>query len=543
MENFLSLKSLIFVLFFINHNDAQVGFKYDVNKNSHICNASPEQAVFQENLYVSGIGGYNKDKHLNNITELKIERCVMHFLPHGFDEYFDNVHSLTITFTHLKNIDKEDLRQFPKLEILSITSNDLTFIKGDLFQYNFHIRAVDLRYNKIFYISEKLRNDFKQKRLMTEGNDLSGSEYYGKIVAHFDERLKCCDNQNALSNMTLEIESLKTKSEEQNKSVNLKLKSIEKNSAEIQKLQNSLKSCVNKSEVAKQNEEIRLLKVKNREQDENIKNAKEECKKDVGSNTEKLSEYQNKILLIENDIRILKAKNEDQDQKQETIDNLAKSVRNAMNSNEEQLNKSMTNIEQSLSDKNEKISEINKLLEQKASKQVLTNIEQILSEKIRQISVSNNEKFEEKASKQEFEALKKELEKFKSQVSNKNTSHNENDSQSNNLMSTIAVSSLVIINVILIVIVVTLFYKLNTKRIQEKEETKPTSQSQNATVPQESLYFDPNYDELPSTTASSLPKYEKVEGQSIYEPVYEHIGRKLPVGQKMFQNDEIPCKK
>jgi hypothetical protein len=84
----------------------------------------------------------------------------MEYLPSGFDNFFTGITNVKIYNTQLKEIKKENLKQFKDLYRLSITYNDLTSVDHDLFEHNPNIHLVDLSYNKIQFVIYEMKVKF-----------------------------------------------------------------------------------------------------------------------------------------------------------------------------------------------------------------------------------------------------------------------------------------------------------------------------------------------------------------------------------------------
>ncbi|KAG5667199.1 hypothetical protein PVAND_015190 [Polypedilum vanderplanki] len=110
----------------------------------------------------------------------------MNFLPNGFN-IFTHIKSLSIQNSQLKEITKYDLSQFKNLEYLTIVYNDITIIESDLFSYNNGIKNVDLRFNKIFWISNQIKN---LPNVFVDGNCLDSPQLFIEVNREFDNKLK-----------------------------------------------------------------------------------------------------------------------------------------------------------------------------------------------------------------------------------------------------------------------------------------------------------------------------------------------------------------
>jgi hypothetical protein len=368
------------------------------------CNAKPNMDVVVENSVISDIfSSIHQNYSKKTVIKLKIGNCVMHFLPHGFDKHLKKITDLVVYYTGLKSITKHDLKQFQLLEYLSITNNDLTFIDGDLLEHSPNVKYIDLRNNKIFYISEKLS---RPPSFFADGNDIRAQEYYEKIVTHFDEEIK--------KSFTL-IENLENSNNFQSTDISnlrFRITAVETSIKDIVKVSDYVAQIYEMKE-SQEKLKIELISVEddnNRKQEKKIENIKSEIEK----------------VKTENDK--LKFKNGDQDKGIELNRNFTKSLREILN----YTNGNMTET-----------------------------IEKIKDELLIKI--------DEKTTQNEVHSLKGEFVQLPIAFI---------------ILNFISIA----LNVIFITIVIILIYKMNVNRTPRKE---------NSVIPNELIYFDPNYDELP----------------------------------------------
>jgi Leucine-rich repeat (LRR) protein len=64
----------------------------------------------------------------------------------------------------LKNIEKEDLAVFPNLELLTLTSNQLQVIPGDLFEGIPRLADLSFKSNKITHVGQNLLSNLPRLR-------------------------------------------------------------------------------------------------------------------------------------------------------------------------------------------------------------------------------------------------------------------------------------------------------------------------------------------------------------------------------------------
>lgn len=101
--------------------------------------------------FVAAFHGVHLDGKTNNdVDAITIQNAPeLSFFPKRFNTIFTNIRAITIANTGLKTITAEDLRPFPELTNVYLTSNKLTKIEPRLFAFNPKLGTLDLSYNQI----------------------------------------------------------------------------------------------------------------------------------------------------------------------------------------------------------------------------------------------------------------------------------------------------------------------------------------------------------------------------------------------------------
>ncbi|KAG5667488.1 hypothetical protein PVAND_015468 [Polypedilum vanderplanki] len=103
----------------------------------------------------------------------------MYYLPRGFKRYFIEIKRLEIKESHLKELSRDDLAQFPELWDLSVPYNDITTIESDLLDMNPKIQHLNLRHNRITFIAEKIEK-MTNLELILDDNFINQTVYKQK---------------------------------------------------------------------------------------------------------------------------------------------------------------------------------------------------------------------------------------------------------------------------------------------------------------------------------------------------------------------------
>jgi hypothetical protein len=139
-----------------------MGFAFDLE-----CSRFLEGARFGDYLtcFVDNLTITHRDAVMNpssyddndNFKSLTIRQQIVHYVPKFIEKFAKRLEYLTIYNCGLKEVRKEDLKQFPQLKILWLKYNDLEWLEGDLFVFNPKIEEIFFEGNKkLKYIEANL---------------------------------------------------------------------------------------------------------------------------------------------------------------------------------------------------------------------------------------------------------------------------------------------------------------------------------------------------------------------------------------------------
>ncbi|KAG5667577.1 hypothetical protein PVAND_015554 [Polypedilum vanderplanki] len=174
-----------------------------------------------------------------SIIEIIIRDQTMYYFPKFNTNLFDEIIKLVISNSKLKQIHREDLKQFPKLSYLEIINNDLAEIDNDLFDDNPLIIDVKLNENKIKSIPfEVVMNLEKYEGPMSFINKNKYSEILSKYKNEVREKNKYLVDRDTLINQLQANNTKSTEIIEELEKEKEKLK-IEQNELQVNKIQSS----------------------------------------------------------------------------------------------------------------------------------------------------------------------------------------------------------------------------------------------------------------------------------------------------------------
>lgn len=90
-----------------------------------------------------------------------IEYQTVYFLPQGLGNFFPNIIAISVDHSQLKEINKDDLAQFPKLQQFNVSESDLKSLSGDLFEGNLHLSSISFMKNQLNHIGRGILKPLK----------------------------------------------------------------------------------------------------------------------------------------------------------------------------------------------------------------------------------------------------------------------------------------------------------------------------------------------------------------------------------------------
>lgn len=119
---------------------------YELRSDSTIYNGSDFYSFFVESN--------------SSLFEVAFEYAEWQFLPNQIESIFPKINSLNVTFCELSILDKQNMMQFgDKLIFMNFAYNLLTFLTGDLFEYNKNLKYCDFSENPLKFIDQSFRNN------------------------------------------------------------------------------------------------------------------------------------------------------------------------------------------------------------------------------------------------------------------------------------------------------------------------------------------------------------------------------------------------
>lgn len=93
------------------------------------------------------------EKQMKDVHGFWVERADCQYIPRMIDNFLPNLKAIRFEQTELKSISKFDIEPFPELTTFVLIRNKLTFLDGDLFEYNTKIKSFTLNETNILIIN------------------------------------------------------------------------------------------------------------------------------------------------------------------------------------------------------------------------------------------------------------------------------------------------------------------------------------------------------------------------------------------------------
>lgn len=132
-------------------------------------------------------GTHENNKTNDDVKAVWITSSNVFYFPLGLGNLFKNLLSIGIQNSKLREISKEDLKEFPKLKRLDLFDNEIEIVDEDLFQYNPKLEDIGLNKNKISQIDPKVFKNFVNKLnvlFLSENVCQLNNAYYDKQKAN-----------------------------------------------------------------------------------------------------------------------------------------------------------------------------------------------------------------------------------------------------------------------------------------------------------------------------------------------------------------------
>lgn len=150
------------------------------------------------------VGNHKESKILSDVLGLEIRFSRTFYFPHEVTKYFENLNSIWIHDSGLREITKNDLKEYKNLRVLKLESGNLKVLEKNLFNFTPNLEVVDLMNNLIFFIDTKvfgslnhLTNlDLRMNGCKEDFNYAGSKEAVKEITNKIENGI--CENQKAL---------------------------------------------------------------------------------------------------------------------------------------------------------------------------------------------------------------------------------------------------------------------------------------------------------------------------------------------------------
>lgn len=134
----------------------------DFESKTYYCSVkNPELITSKDNREITSVRGKQDNSKKAGRTDDDVEYFYakekkIFYIPRNLTNVFKNIVSVEFISTGLRELKKEDLRQFgDKLRVIIIVYNDIEVIEGDLFDYNRNLKHFYLPDNKLTSVDSR----------------------------------------------------------------------------------------------------------------------------------------------------------------------------------------------------------------------------------------------------------------------------------------------------------------------------------------------------------------------------------------------------
>ena len=127
------------------------------------CSASNVNIVSRNQSIVTSVNGQNLNSFSgSNYLMIAIYSPTAHFVPQNLGNFFPAITGLAILNSKLKDVQKKDISQLPKLKQLYLYGNDLQSLPADLFEANLDLEIISFERNKLLHVGQGILTPLKK---------------------------------------------------------------------------------------------------------------------------------------------------------------------------------------------------------------------------------------------------------------------------------------------------------------------------------------------------------------------------------------------
>lgn len=137
------------------------------------------------NRNIQAITGTHTSPNTNaNVKIIWILNSKVFYFPFGLQDICPNIEGIAIQGSKLRELRKEDLKQFTNLREIDLYDNEIEYLEPNLFENNLNLGAILLYSNRISHIDANVFNNFVNKlsTLYLSGNICLFEDVYNNKV-------------------------------------------------------------------------------------------------------------------------------------------------------------------------------------------------------------------------------------------------------------------------------------------------------------------------------------------------------------------------
>lgn len=135
---------------------------FDDGRSNYRCMV--ENKTINSNKELNFSGQHSPGKDDIDVQHVFFKNCNITKVPQGLKKRFPNITILSITYSNIENIYKEDLIEYKNMERFYCNNNQLEYIPGDLFEGFENLQLISLWGNKLKYVDPNIMNGLPKLR-------------------------------------------------------------------------------------------------------------------------------------------------------------------------------------------------------------------------------------------------------------------------------------------------------------------------------------------------------------------------------------------
>ena len=145
------------------------------------------------------IGEHTFGKTKEHVKEVKFRNCEMLRVPQTLTKLFPSMTNLTIWYSSLQSVNKNDLTEYKFLKRLFFIHNELTFLPGDLFEEFKNLEVISFMGNELRIIEPNIFDGLKKLKHVNLSKNRNFTKYFSKYPEYIDRNATLAELKNEVN--------------------------------------------------------------------------------------------------------------------------------------------------------------------------------------------------------------------------------------------------------------------------------------------------------------------------------------------------------